>query len=122
MKEKLFDLNVVLTDRPLPYLSPRSDYDGQQITRGGKLVYLEQLNEVFPNLRENLGFIDYNIKKPANPKSFELGAWSIINGLVIMSWIINSVIPEIVCIIMHADSAREAWQELEEHYRTSNAP
>lgn len=66
-----------------------------------------------------LGFIDNTIKKPS--ENLEREAWFTVNGLV-LSWIINSVIPNITCTIMHAGSAREAWHELEDRYRQSNDP
>lgn len=60
--------------------------------------------------RKKLGFVHGTIKNPA------VSSGSTVNGLV-LSWIINSIIPEIGVSIMHAGSAREAWQELEERYR-----
>lgn len=64
---------------------------------------------------KKLGFIDGRISKPTDRLSPKYEAWSTVNGLV-LSWIINSIIPEIGCTVMRVGSPVDAWQGLEERY------
>lgn len=62
---------------------------------------------------KKLGFIDGRISKAIGQ--------TVNNGLL-LSWIIISVILEISCTIMHLGSVADAWQELKDRHKQTNAP
>ena len=70
--------------------------------------------------KTKLGFIDGSIKKPArtNPDFY---SWEKADSMV-MAWITNAVDPVLHGSISHASTARDIWEDLEEHFAQTNAP
>ena len=65
-------------------------------------------------------FIEGTIKIPSaesNPDQY----WLQCNDMV-LSWIINSVQPEIADSIIYSTTTHEIWEDLKEHFSQSNAP
>ncbi|KAK9675775.1 hypothetical protein RND81_11G030400 [Saponaria officinalis] len=68
--------------------------------------------------KNKLGFIDGSIPKPAASSSTSK-AWQRCNDLV-FSWILNSLKEEIANSILYCETAKIAWDELEERFGQSN--
>lgn len=71
--------------------------------------------------RRKLPFINGKIQRPSDQSSKDYDNWEIVNGLV-MAWIINSVAPHIASTLMRAQTAHQAWIDLEDRYKQENAP
>lgn len=70
--------------------------------------------------KKKVGFIDGTSKKPDNPGS-ELDDWTS-NDYMVWSWLLNAISKEIVGAFIFATTARELWNELEEHFSENNGP
>ncbi|KAK9733756.1 hypothetical protein RND81_04G090200 [Saponaria officinalis] len=68
--------------------------------------------------KNKLGFVDGTIAKPASTSS-TAKAWQMSND-VVFSWILNAVSEDIANSILYSDSAKQAWNELEEWFGQSN--
>jgi hypothetical protein len=70
--------------------------------------------------KNKLGFIDGTIPKPSSTDSSFL-IWTRCNTMV-LSWILNSVSPEIANSVIFVDSASAMWSDLQERFSQSNGP
>ncbi|XP_074305557.1 uncharacterized protein LOC141640774 [Silene latifolia] len=68
--------------------------------------------------KNKVGFIDGTIPRPS-PTAATALLWRRCNDTV-LSWILNSVSPEISKSILFSSTARAAWVELEERFGQSN--
>ncbi|XP_074282667.1 uncharacterized protein LOC141607206 [Silene latifolia] len=68
--------------------------------------------------KKKVGFIDGTIPRPSSTAATAL-LWQRCNDTV-LSWILNSVSPEISKSILFSSTARVAWVELEERFGQSN--
>ena len=67
-----------------------------------------------------LGFIDGSCPIPA-PTSPNYSQWIKCDYMVV-SWLLNSIVPELADAFLYANSARELWDELTERFGQSNGP
>ena len=75
-------------------------------------IFLMQLS-----IRNKLGFIHGTVPIPTNPDSKE--AWKRCNT-IILSWMMNSVSPDIKSALYYAKTAAEGWQKLKMRYAQPN--
>uniref|UniRef100_A0A7C8YQ79 Retrotransposon Copia-like N-terminal domain-containing protein n=1 Tax=Opuntia streptacantha TaxID=393608 RepID=A0A7C8YQ79_OPUST len=67
-----------------------------------------------------LGFIDGSCAMP-DPASATYSQWIKCDYMVV-SWLLNSIAPELADAFLYANSARELWDELTERFGQSNGP
>ncbi|XP_074346815.1 uncharacterized protein LOC141685618 [Apium graveolens] len=67
-----------------------------------------------------LGFIDETYSKPASPVNLAM-LWSRCNDIVI-SWILNTVSPEIRLSVMYMTSVKDVWEDLALRFTQTNVP
>ncbi|XP_073109496.1 uncharacterized protein [Elaeis guineensis] len=70
--------------------------------------------------KRKIRFVDGTLARPIDG-SRDHFLWDTCNSMV-MSWIYNSVVPEIYDSISFFESARDIWVDLEERYSQGNAP
>eukprot|EP00262_Sarcandra_glabra_P015839 TRINITY_DN4986_c0_g1_i1.p1 TRINITY_DN4986_c0_g1~~TRINITY_DN4986_c0_g1_i1.p1 ORF type:complete len:364 (-),score=30.46 TRINITY_DN4986_c0_g1_i1:196-1233(-) len=70
--------------------------------------------------KNKLGFVDGVITKPTSPSS-SVAAWEHCNDMV-LSWLLNSLTPEIANSMIFAETAAAVWKDLEERFSQGNAP
>jgi len=67
-----------------------------------------------------LGFLDGSCVKPA-ANSAQLNQWIRCDSMV-LSWLLNSMMPELAEAFLYVDSTQELWSELTERFGDSNGP
>lgn len=67
------------------------------------------------------GFVDGFILAPSNTDPVAFCSWTRNNDYIV-SWILNSVSKEIAASIIYANTAKEVWQDLQDHFQQSNSP
>lgn len=70
--------------------------------------------------KKKLGFINGDKKKPESGEN-EIADW-ISTDCMVRSWLLNSISKEISGAFIFATTAKELWDELEEHFGESNGP
>ena len=70
--------------------------------------------------RTKLGFIDGSCKKPL-PTSLKYEQWIRCDSMVV-SWLLNSIVPELSEAFLYTGSAEELWNELTERFGQNNGP
>ncbi|KAL2243591.1 UNVERIFIED_CONTAM: hypothetical protein Sindi_0477100, partial [Sesamum indicum] len=70
--------------------------------------------------KQKVGFIDGTCQKPTEDKN-EIEQWQKTNCMVIY-WILNSILKDIVEAFLYTTSARELWLELEARFGECNGP
>uniref|UniRef100_A0A2N9EIP0 Reverse transcriptase Ty1/copia-type domain-containing protein n=1 Tax=Fagus sylvatica TaxID=28930 RepID=A0A2N9EIP0_FAGSY len=70
--------------------------------------------------KKNLGLVDGSIMRPQS-SSPDGAAWLKCNSMVI-SWLFNSLVPDLHDSVAYADTAQEMWADLEERFCQGNAP
>ncbi|KAK0585685.1 hypothetical protein LWI29_032394 [Acer saccharum] len=74
------------------------------------------------NAKNKTDFIDGSLEPPSElVKPTEFNCWKRCNDMV-LSWIINSLEPEIANSVIYTDSAHELWIDLGERFSGINAP
>ncbi|CAM8883292.1 unnamed protein product [Rhodiola kirilowii] len=68
-------------------------------------------------IKMKLGFVRGAFPRPEDP--YQDARWDKCNN-VVLSWIINSVSPEIGCSLIHSSDCMHAWEDLEERFSGSN--
>ncbi|CAM8879434.1 unnamed protein product [Rhodiola kirilowii] len=68
-------------------------------------------------IKMKLGFVRGAFPRPEDP--YQAARWDKCNN-VVLSWIINSVSPEIGCSLIHSSDCMHAWEDLEERFSGSN--
>ncbi|XP_012844832.1 PREDICTED: uncharacterized protein LOC105964867 [Erythranthe guttata] len=72
--------------------------------------------------KNKLGFIDGSVQVPCQIKSpEEYSSWKRCNDMI-LSWILNSLEPDITDSVIYSTTSHEIWQDLEERFSQSNAP
>jgi len=67
-----------------------------------------------------LGFLDGSCAKPGQ-SSIKLDQWMKCDSMVV-SWLLNSMVPELSEAFLYVNSAKELWDELTERFGESNGP
>ncbi|KAM6569332.1 hypothetical protein CsatB_017317 [Cannabis sativa] len=70
--------------------------------------------------KNKIAFIDGSIPRPESGNTL-LPSWLRCNNMV-MSWLVNSVSPEIAQSIMYFDQATDMWQDIAERFNEGNGP
>ena len=70
--------------------------------------------------KEKVGFIDGSCPMP-DPALHTYHQWIRVDNMVV-SWLLNSIIPELADAFLYASSAYELWNELTERFGQSNGP
>ncbi|XP_042958069.1 uncharacterized protein LOC122293593 [Carya illinoinensis] len=70
--------------------------------------------------KNKLGFVDGTITKPASTASL-FSSWLHCNNMVI-SWLLNSISPEIAASVLYVTTAFEIWTDLKERFSQKNGP
>lgn len=70
--------------------------------------------------KNKLGFIDSTIPQPEDLSSI-LSQWTRCNSMV-LSWIVNSLSPEISNSVIYTETASEVWNDVKDHFSQKNAP
>lgn len=74
------------------------------------------------NAKSKIGFVDGTLKAPsAKTKPEDYAAWKKCNDMV-LSWILNSLTPDIADSVIFYDTAHEVWEDLQNRFSQSNAP
>lgn len=68
--------------------------------------------------KNKMGFIDGTLPQPDGEMK---KSWIICNSIV-TTWILNSLSTEISASVNFADSARDIWIDLQQHYQRKNRP
>jgi hypothetical protein len=74
------------------------------------------------NAKSKLGFIDGTTTMPsATAKPEDYVAWKKCNDMI-LSWILNSLTPELADSVIFSTTAQEVWEDLRDRFSHSNAP
>jgi len=74
------------------------------------------------NAKSKLGFIDGTTTMPsAIAKPEDYVAWKKCNDMI-LSWILNSLTPELADSVIFSTTAQEVWEDLRDRFSQSNAP
>lgn len=107
-----------------PLLLQSSDHPGLQLVNtklnGTNFQPWSRSVRIALNTRAKLGFIDGSCTRP-DPDSPNLLQWIRCDNLVV-SWLLNSIVPELSDAFLYANSAKDLWQELSDRFGQSNGP
>ena len=74
------------------------------------------------NAKSKLGFVDGTITVlPAKTKPDDHASWKRCNDMI-LSWILNSLTPDLADSVIYSNTAQEVWEDLRDHFHQSNAP
>lgn len=71
-------------------------------------------------VKNKLRFVNGTIKKPSSSPS-TVAVWEHCNDMV-LSWLLNSLVPEIANSVIYTDTTKTVWKDIEERFSQSNAP
>jgi len=70
--------------------------------------------------RRKWGFIEGTINKPSEA-TFELEDWWTVQSMIV-SWILNTVEPNLRSTISYRENARDLWEDIKERFSVANGP
>lgn len=70
--------------------------------------------------RRKWGFIDGTHKQPPT-NSARMDDWWTVNSMLV-SWILNTIAPNLRSIVSYKENAKELWDDLEERFSVTNGP
>jgi len=74
------------------------------------------------NAKNKLGFIDGTIQMPSAKSQLDDHAlWKRCNDMI-LSWILNSITPELASSVIYSTTTQEVWEDLRNRFSQSNAP
>jgi len=74
------------------------------------------------NAKNKLGFIDGTVQIPsAKSQQDDYASWKRCNDMI-LSWILNSISPELADSVIYSTTAQEVWEDLHDRFSQSNAP
>ena len=74
------------------------------------------------NAKNKLGFIDGTVKTPsAENKPNDYASWKRCNDMI-LSWILNSITPDLADSVIYSTTTQEVWEDLRDRFSQSNAP
>ena len=74
------------------------------------------------NAKSKLGFIDGTIAMPSAKSQPDVHAsWRKCNDMI-LSWIFNSITPDLADSVIYSTTVQEVWEDLRDHFSQSNAP
>ncbi|XP_065615833.1 uncharacterized protein LOC136061682 [Quercus suber] len=108
-----------------PYFLPANENPGLILTSQpltGLENYMTWARSVFLALssRNKFGFVNGSISEP-NPTSHLFNSWNRCNT-TILSWLTNSLSPDLKASVMYINSARDLWIDLKNRFSQDNTP
>jgi len=74
------------------------------------------------NAKNKLGFIDGTVQiSSATNQPNDHALWKRYNDMI-LSWILNSITPELAESVIYSTTAQEVWEDLRDRFSQSNAP
>jgi hypothetical protein len=74
------------------------------------------------NAKNKLEFIDGTVQIPsATNQPDDHALWKRCNDMI-LSWILNSITPELADSVLFSSTAQEVWEDLRDRFSQSNAP
>ncbi|KAG5538687.1 hypothetical protein RHGRI_019298 [Rhododendron griersonianum] len=74
------------------------------------------------NAKNKLGFIDGTITAPfAKNKPDDHAMWKRCNDMI-LSWILNSLTPDLADNVIYSTTTQEVWEDLRDRFSQSNVP
>jgi len=113
-------------DSNSPYSLHHSDHPGMVLVskplNGDNYSTWRRATTISLNAKSKFGFVDGTLKAPsAKTKPEDYAAWKKCNDMV-LSWILNSLTPDIADSVIFYNTAHEVWEDLQNHFFQSNAP
>ncbi|CAL2239954.1 unnamed protein product [Prunus armeniaca] len=109
-----------------PFFIHHSDHPGMvlvsKILYGNNYAKWCRSMRISLSAKNKLGFVNGTIKAPSEktkPESFEV--WQRCNDMV-LSWLLNSIEPDIAESVLYSSTAQEIWEDLKERFSQLNAP
>ncbi|KAI5332290.1 hypothetical protein L3X38_022419 [Prunus dulcis] len=109
-----------------PFFIHHSDHPGMvlvsKILNGNNYATWCRSMRISLSAKNKLGFVNGTIKAPSektNPETFEV--WQRCNDMV-LSWLLNSIEPDIAESVLYSSTAQEIWEDLKERFSQLNAP
>ena len=117
------ETNVII-DPSDPFYLHSSDHPGISLVtkplNGDNYATWSRLMSIALSAKNKTGFVDGSIDKP--PAADEKHAlWQRCNDMV-LSWILNSIDPNLGDSVLYTESATEVWADLKERFSQNNAP
>lgn len=118
------EVDSLTPDDPPPsnplYLHP-SDNSGivlvTELLNGSNFVNWSRSMKTALLAKNKLGFVDGPVKRPLDPLDPMLSHLERCNGMVV-SWLINVVVPQIKSSLMYLELASQIWNDLRERFFT----
>ncbi|XP_073265503.1 uncharacterized protein [Populus alba] len=74
------------------------------------------------NVKNKLGFIDGTVQIPSvKSQPVDYTSWKRCNDMI-LSWILNSISPELTDSVIYSTTAQEVWEDLRDRFSHSNTP
>ena len=114
------------SDAASPYFLHHSDHPGMVLVskplNGDNYSTWCRAMTISLNAKSKLGFVDGTITvPPAKTKPDDHASWQRCNDMI-LSWILNSLTPDLVDSVIYSTTAQEVWEDLRDHFHQSNAP
>uniref|UniRef100_A0A7C9D2G2 Retrotransposon Copia-like N-terminal domain-containing protein n=1 Tax=Opuntia streptacantha TaxID=393608 RepID=A0A7C9D2G2_OPUST len=107
-----------------PLYLQSSDHPGAQIVAvkltGPNFMKWSRTVKIALRTKGKLGFIDGSCPKPGQDTS-KLAQWIKCDSMVV-SWLLNSMVPDLSEAFLYVNTAQELWDELSERFGESNGP
>lgn len=112
-----------VSDSSDPYFLHHSDHPGitlvSKVLDGDNYGTWSRAMSISLSAKNKIGFIDGSIKPPS-PSDVKYPLWRRCNDMI-LSWILNSINPELANSVIYADTAAEVWSDLKERFSQGNA-
>ena len=114
------------SDAASPYFLHHSDHPGMVLVskplNGDNYSTWCRAMTISLNAKSKLGFVDGTITvPPAKTKPDDHASWKRCNDMI-LSWILNSLTPDLADSVIYSNTAQEVWEDLRDHFHQSNAP
>lgn len=113
-------------DPSSPYYIHHSDHPGLVLVSkpltGENYGTWSRSMSIALSAKNKTGFIDGSIQKPSHltqPTEFQF--WRRCNDMI-LSWILNSLEPDLANSVIYVETAHEVWTDLKDRFSQSNAP
>ncbi|KAH9725530.1 protein kinase domain-containing protein [Citrus sinensis] len=111
---------LVTQNHTSPYYLHPSDNPGtvlvSQLLTGDNYPTWRRAIRMALSAKNKMGFVNGTILKPEGPEAAE---WERCNDMV-LSWLLNSISPDIANSVIYADTAKEVWDDLYNHFSQGN--
>ncbi|KAH9750713.1 retrovirus-related pol polyprotein from transposon RE2 [Citrus sinensis] len=111
---------LVTQNHTSPYYLHPSDNPGtvlvSQLLTGDNYPTWRRAIRMALSAKNKMGFVNGTILKPEGPEAAE---WERCNDMV-LSWLLNSISPDIANSVIYADTAKEVWDDLYNRFSQGN--